>query len=243
MAVVQKVHCRVERIVDHGQHVYRVDLRPDRVVPPFRPGQFLHLALDDYDPSDSWPESRTFSIARAPSSREYLRISYSVQGRFSARMERELAVGGWVWVKLPYGEFVIDETRPAVLLAGGTGIAAFTAFLEGLTPDYPHPVVLAYGARERNLLIYRDLIQRQVGNIAQVRAYYFVEQDNGARLSAPDESVSVGRLSVAAVWPQIECPQQFIYYLSGPPAMLKELRRDLRDLGIGEDTVRIDAWE
>ena len=35
-------------------------------VTPFKPGQFLHLALDAFEPGGFWPESRVFSIASAP---------------------------------------------------------------------------------------------------------------------------------------------------------------------------------
>ena len=76
-----------------------------------------------------------FSIASSPRERDRLTITYAVKGAFTTRMERELAVGREVWVKLPYGEFVIDPTRDAVLFAGGTGVTAFTAFLQSLTPD------------------------------------------------------------------------------------------------------------
>ena len=165
MATAQKLRCQVTRLVDHGEHVYTVDLRPERPAPRFRPGQFLHLALDEYDPSGFWPESRVFSIASAPTQRDLLRISYSVRGRFTARMERELAEGGWVWVKLPYGEFIIEDTSDIVLFAGGTGITAFTAFLDGLTPAFRHAVVVAYGARSADLLIYRGLIEARAALI------------------------------------------------------------------------------
>src|SRR5689334_281529 len=109
MAVTQKLACVVERIADHGEHVYTLTLRPERPVPRFRAGQFLHLALDPYDPTGFWPDSRVFSIASAPDDREVARITYAVHGRFTARMESEIKPGGQVWIKLPYGDFVIDS--------------------------------------------------------------------------------------------------------------------------------------
>ena len=138
MPVAQKLACTVERITAHGDRVYTVALRPERQVPRFRAGQFLHLALDGYDPSGFWPESRVFSIASASTERESLRITYAVHGRYTARMERDLSEGRSVWIKMPYGDFVIENDRDVVLFAGGTGITGFTAFLESLTPDDRH---------------------------------------------------------------------------------------------------------
>ena len=245
MAVAQKLCCQVEQITHHGEHVYTVVLQPERPAPRFRPGQFLHLALDEYDPSRFWPDSRVFSIASSPTQRNLLRISYSVQGRFTARMERELAEGKWVWAKLPYGEFLIDGTRDVVLFAGGTGITAFTAFLDGLSPDLPHRVYLAYGARNRNLLIYRDMVEQRAQAIQQLQVFCLIERDTDALSASTGTSrsqESIGRLSAAAVWPNIQDPFEATYYLSGPPPMLKSLTQELRGLGIRADAIKIDAW-
>lgn len=239
MAVAQKLACQVEKVIHHCDHVYTVDLRPERPAPRFRPGQFLHLALDTYDPSGFWPESRVFSIASPPTQRERLRITYSVQGRFTARMERELAKDQWVWIKLPYGEFVVEDTRDAILLAGGTGITAFTAFLDGLTHEFQHAVYLAYGARQRDLLIYRDMVEQRTRMTKRLHAFYFIESETGEL--QPHEAA--GRLSVDAIWPWVPNPSEAIYYVSGPPPMLKTITQDLRSQGIRADAIRIDAWE
>ena len=245
MAVVQKVPCLVEQIINHGEHVYTVTLRSERPAPRFRPGQFLHLALDTYDPSGFWPESRVFSIANSPWPRDLLRISYSVRGRFTTRMEKELVEGGQVWVKMPYGEFVVNNTGDVVLFAGGTGITAFTAFLEGLSPGSRHAVYLAYGARTRSLLIYHDMIQRYSQNVPLLQVSYFVEQESGARPAMKESGGldNIGRLSVAALWPKIERPKKATYYISGPPAMLQVISQDLRSMDIDAGEIKIDAWE
>src|SRR6185436_15694325 len=109
----------------------------------FRAGQFLHLALDRYDPTGFWPESRVFSIASAPAERGSVRITYAVKGRFTGRMEAEAVEGREVWIKLPYGDFFVDERADVALFAGGTGVTAFTAFLEAIPPETTRRVALA----------------------------------------------------------------------------------------------------
>ena len=159
MAVVRRMPCTVRGVIDHGERVYTVDLEPSMAVPRFTPGQFLHLALDPYEADGFWPESRVFSIASSPEERDRLSITYAVKGAFTTRMERELAVGGSAWVKLPYGEFVVEPDRDAVLFAGGTGITAFTAFLRSLAPERSSRVLLFYGARTPDLFVYGDLVR------------------------------------------------------------------------------------
>lgn len=245
MAVVQKIRCTVEKIIPYGEGVYTIDLKTERPVPRFRPGQFLHLALDPYDPSSFWPDSRVFSIASSPRQHDGLRISYSVRGRFTARMEKELHEGQMVWIKLPYGEFVVNNTSDVVLFAGGTGITAFTAFLDVLKPDITLDIYLAYGARKRHLLIFRDIIEKRVREIQKLHVRYFIEEDEGRqpeRTSLEDREIR-GCLSVAAIWSYIRNPKESIYYLSGPPMMLKAISQELRSFDVGQERIKIDAWE
>jgi ferredoxin-NADP reductase len=239
MPVAQKLHCVVERVVAHGERVYTLALRPERPVPGFRAGQFLHLALDPYDPTGFWPESRVFSIASSPAKRDTVWITYAVHGPFTARMERDLAEGREVWIKMPYGDFVIDNRTDVALFAGGTGITAFTAFLDDLSPAGKQSVTLAYGARTGDLLIYRDVVEQCARRLPSLHVSYFVEHDDG-RGRFP---VSTGRVSVAAVWPRLHRPFDTAYYISGPPPMLRTIGDDLRASKISPGAIHIDAWE
>jgi ferredoxin-NADP reductase len=239
MPVTQKLRCVIERLAAHGERVYTLALRPERPVPRFRAGQFLHLALDPYDPSGFWPESRVFSIASPPAQRDTVRITYAVHGRFTARMESDLVEGREVWIKMPYGDFVVDSRADVVLFAGGTGVTAFTAFLEGLTPADHQSVTLAYGARTNSLLIYRDVVERCAQRLPSLDVSYFVEQD-GAN---DPPALNSGRVSVEAVWPRVRRPFDTTYYISGPPPMLRTIGQDLRGRNIAPEAIHIDAWE
>lgn len=235
--MTQKLRCSVERVVAHGERVYTLVLKPERQVPRFRAGQFLHLALDPYDPTGFWPESRVFSIASSPSERGVIRITYAVHGRFTARMEREAVEGRQLWIKMPYGTFVIDSRGDIVLFAGGTGVTAFTAFLEDPSPADRQSITLAYGARTADLLIYRDVVDRCARRTSALSVMYFSEDARQAPGCVP------GRVSVDAVWPALRAPLSTAYYISGPPAMLKGIAADLRARDVAPENIRIDAWE
>jgi ferredoxin-NADP reductase len=230
VAVVRKIPCVVRAVTDHGEHVYTVELEPSLAVPQFKPGQFLHLALDKPQLGGFWPESRVFSIASSPAERDRLSITYAVKGAFTTRMERELAPHGSAWVKLPYGEFVVDSTRDAVLFAGGTGVTAFTAFLQSLQPASAQRVALFYGARKRDLFVYGALAQARARAVPSLRCNLVCEATDG-------------RLQADAAWPAVETLHDPVFYLSGPPPMLAALTAQLRGHEIPGEDVRTDAWE
>ena len=247
MATPQKIRCQVQQITDHGDHVYTVDLKPERPVPRFKPGQFLHLTLDDYDPSGFWPESRVFSIASSPTQRDYLKISYSVRGRYTARMEHELQEGGATWVKLPYGDFVIRDISNVVLLAGGTGITAFIAFIDGLTNEFHNDIFLVYGVRKPELLLYRDIIGAKAETNNCFHATYFIEHSEikNVRDSLCPQTFELlkGCLSLESIWDRVKNPQETTYYIAGPPAMIQALTGNLLKKDISPEMIKVDAWE
>jgi NAD(P)H-flavin reductase len=240
----------VESIVDHGGRVYTIDLKPERPAPAFRPGQFLHLTVDEYDPAGFWPESRVFSIASSPRERDRIRICYSVKGRYTQKMARALAVGREVWIKLPYGEFVIRPDSEVVLFAGGTGISAFASFVEMLTPQLAQAVTLVYGARSPELLLFSDMIMAQFAKVARFNVIFFTETADtefAGRLAGLPRvpACHSGRISLDKVFhpPSSAVSPSPVFYLAGPPVMIAALGSSLRTRGAAAEQIRIDAWE
>jgi NAD(P)H-flavin reductase len=238
MSTPRKIRCHVDQIISHGDHVYSVELSPERPLPTFRPGQFLHLALDEYDPSGFWPESRVFSIASSPTERNNLTIIYSVKGQYTARMEKELCVGNAVWTKLPYGEFVVDGKEDVVLIAGGTGITAFQAFIAELPANHPNKVLLLYGARRPELLLGRELIEGKSLQVPTFSSFLFSEETphDNSKATIP------GRIHLDVIR-NASLSNSIVYYLAGPPPMVTAISNLLAQQGVSGNNIRVDAWE
>ena len=101
----------VKSITKHAEDIRSFELLPKKPFPRFKPGQFLHFTIDPYDQSGHWPESRVFSIASPPSDKERLRITISKKGSYTTRIFNELKEGDEIWVKLPYGDFIVDTNN------------------------------------------------------------------------------------------------------------------------------------
>jgi ferredoxin-NADP reductase len=228
----------VDKVVCHAADLRTLLLAPERPAPRFRPGQFLHLAIDPYDPSSHWPESRIFSIASSPAKRDKLAVTFSVVGRFTKRM-LELEAGSEVWLKLPYGEFLVETSpaAPAVLVAGGTGVTPFASLLtDASTPA--GPIALLYGARSPELLIFREPIERAAAGSSLLQASLFVE--SGAAVGARTGRLSVDDALAAAA--KLGASETAVFYISGPPAMLRYFQDSLAARGVAAGRIRIDAW-
>jgi len=239
MAVVVKLPATIIQAEKHTEEICSLTLKPHKLFPTFKPGQFLHLAIDAYDPSYPWPESRVFSIASSPARKDIIRITFIIKGAFTRRMYYELKENDIVWLKLPYGEFTFSETAPSVFIAGGTGITPFIAFLENIREKKSdsEPVQLHYGVRANNHLIYSELIRKCSDEIRGFSHFFYIE--NYDNFSLP--GFVPGQIDIEKIY-SMNRSDDVIYYLSGPNEMIISFRNYLKDQGVNSSHIRTDEW-
>ena len=241
MANPSKVLSVVRSVQSFGDGVYQVDFSVPSRSTKFLPGQFLHLTMDEFDPTTGyWPESRVFSIASEPR-QDVVTVVYSVKGIYTQWMERELLPGREVWLKLPYGDFVIGEELladgPLALIAGGTGVSPYWPFLKSPS-DRRGEVHLFYGVRKAEHLLFRTELE-VLGSQPWCHLHLMVEE--GTLDGLPYET---GRLSIDKV--SADLATRFgstNFFLSGPPAMIRKFKQDLTALGVDNNRIHIDEWE
>jgi len=244
MANPQKLKAQVKEIVPYGRQVYKVTLTVEKKMPRFKAGQFLHLTLDDFDPTTGyWPESRVFSIASSSDDRKEVTIVYSVKGTYTMKMEKELAEGKTVWLKAPYGEFIIpnhlNAGDKAVLIAGGTGVSPFIPFLEEGQGEYR--IDLNYGLRHKDLMIFEGELQNALGKDNFV-LNLFLEENADSLPVEGNLCVKQGMLSIPVILESLGDTDSNVFFISGPPAMIESFKKQLTDSGISEEKIIIDEW-
>lgn len=194
----------------------------------YQPGQFLHLATDvDYDGIDQWPESRCFSMQSNPNE-ETIRITYSVKGNFTKRMEHSLNAGSQVWLKLPYGDLFSQthNKEKSVFIAGGTGITPFLSlFTHESFIGYKDPHIYL-GFRSDAFNIYKEELARLNNSTHILKTY---NQDSDGVIDIEQIFSMNGKSSN--------------YFISGPPAMIKSFKQTLIELGVPKEYILSDDWE
>jgi ferredoxin-NADP reductase len=243
MATPVKLKCTVSSIINHDNQVATITMTPSRRLPNFQPGQFLHLALDAFDPTVGfWPESRVFSIASLPLDPD-ITIAYAVKGAFTKRMREELAVGKEVWIRLPYGHFSLaaQPDEEIILVAGGTGITPFIAFiLNELQRPSGMVFKLIYGVKKPGLFLFTDILTGAIDRLSGFKLFAFSEEiyDNKMRFF-----INKGSLSFDAIWQAANDPASATFYLSGPANMINSFKAGLKEKGINPEKIKIDEWE
>ncbi len=235
MANPVKIKVKITEVIRHADGVASYSFEPQNRVPKFRAGQFLHLALDDYNPQSQWPESRVFSIASAPSERrKKLGITISAKGPFTERIYGTLEEGNECWLKLPYGDFLFPPDKHLTLIAGGVGITPYLSLLKQMLEEKSDQnVTLYYGVRSADHYLFRDLLDACQEELPNFKLVVYSETE------LPD--AEQGYLSIEAIHATAE--SDTLFYLSGPPIMINNFRSYLLDQAVAPDAVVVDDWE
>ena len=208
--------------------VYTLEFKSYQKRYKYSPGQFLHLSMDkEYDGVSQWPESRCFSIQN-PQGGSTLKFTYSVKGAFTSAMEKNLAVGDRVWLKLPYGNLFSQphNKENTVFIAGGTGITPFLSLFNDISfNDYIKPMIYL-GFRSEKHNVYENEL-RLIGN-------------NNAKIKTSYEEFD-GQLDIHNIYS--ENGNNGTYFISGPPNMINGFRSFLISQGVAENNIISDDWD
>jgi len=227
--IVKKYRSEVVSVENPVADIRTVTLRPLEKAYKYNPGQFLHLALDEFDPARPWPESRCFSMQSSPDE-ETIRITFAAKGKFTARMALELVPGKIIHVKLPYGDLFSagHDTQKSVFVAGGTGITPFLSLFTSKAFSAYRAPGLYFGVRELSHHLYAaDLEKAGAVNPSFLVTFLNEEKD--------------GRLDIRKIFS--ENGPSAVYFISGPPVMIRTFKASLTDSGVPAEHIRTDDWE
>ncbi|KAF0151086.1 MAG: oxidoreductase FAD/NAD(P)-binding subunit [Ignavibacteria bacterium] len=228
MAIVKKYLAKIEKIESEPEGIYTISFSSNKKF-VFNPGQFLHLALDEYDGVGQWPESRCFSMRSSPDE-DKLKITFAVKGNYTNRMANELKQGKEVWLKMPYGDLFSQahSLNNCVFISGGTGITPYLSlFTDSSFADYVKPV-LYFGARTKQYNIYSNDLEKakRINPGILIQTYY---EDTDGMLNIEKVFNNNGNSAT--------------YFISGPPIMIKTFKIFLLSKSIEENKIRTDEWE
>lgn len=206
----------------------------------FTPGQFIEVTLLNPPETDAEGDSRAFSIASALFEAN-LTVATRMRDTAFKRVLRSLPIGAEVKIEGPFGAFTLheDATRPAAFLMGGIGITPVRSMLLQATRDrLPHRLYLFYSNRKpEDAAFLEELagLERQNSNYRLI-ATMTQAQDAGGTWTG--ETGYITHRMLAKYLSDLAVP---IYYLSGPPELVRAMRTMLRDAGV-RDGIRTEEF-
>lgn len=207
----------------------------------FKAGQTIDLTLINPPETDAEGNTRTFSIVAAPHD-PYLAIATRLRDTAFKRVLRDLPEGAELQFDGPFGDLVLHEkvARPAVILAGGIGITPFHSIIADATHrNLPHKIVLIYSNRrpeDAPFLGELEQFAKQNSN------FTFVPTMTEPEKSTQPWAGTRGLIDAAMVGQHVPPGTEPIYYLAGPPSMVKAMRELLGGMGVSNDDIRTEEF-
>lgn len=242
---------QVTRVVDESDTARSFHLQPadGGGIAPYRPGQFLPLALDI--DGRSRPVRRTYTLSDAPDGRSYrITVKRESGGMASGWLHDRLRRGDTVRASRPAGAFTLDtdSRRPVLLLSAGIGVTPMIAMLNHLLggPEgrrrAPHRHVwFVHVARHGGEHPFRDHVRQLAATHPEnltVHVRYTAPRPHDRHGRDHDGVGRPGRSVLATMLPRTDVDA----YLCGPGGFMSDMRAALESLGIRPARIRTEAF-
>lgn len=207
----------------------------------FIAGQHAIFTLINPPETDDESNSRFFSFINAPYEK-YLMFATRMRDTAFKRVLKNLLVGSEIKIDGPYGSFYLhkDESRPAVFLIGGIGITPVFSILKHVAYEkLPHKLFLFYSnKRPEDATFLKELQNLEKEN----NNFKLVATMTGMKKSKSSWQGETGFINAEMLKKYLPEQNSPIYYMSGPPAMVKAMRDLLKKIGISDDSIKFEEF-
>jgi ferredoxin-NADP reductase len=153
-----------------------------------------------------------------------------------------LPLGTEVSIRGPMGSLVLhsDVSRPAVLVAGGIGIAPFLSMLSSAAIDKSHPpILLFYANRNIEDAAFMDTLwDLEMSN----RNFHFVPTFTRVVPGHGGWKGATGPIDAKLLSKHVSELHDPIYYVAGPPGMVAGAHQTLVELAVPEENIRTEHF-
>lgn len=197
-----------------------VEAPADRAL-AFLPGQYVNITV----PGSEETRSYSFSCVSGSDELEFL-VKLTPGGLMSTYLNDTAAVGDKISFTGPHGSFFLREAqRPALLLAGGTGLAPILSILRTLAAESSsRPVHLVYGVSTDDDVVQLD----ELADLASaLDSFTWDHCVSDPRTTATNKGYVTALLTDAHL-----NGGDIAVYLCGPPPMVEAVRMHFTEAGI-----------
>lgn len=208
---------------------WELSFQPSRPV-RFLPGQYMELTIP-HRKADFRGSRRYFSIASAPTADGPITFAITVPSKPSSfkRALLDLEPGADVRGTGVGGDFALprDVAQPLLLVAGGIGITPFASQLaHAAERGEKRDVTVVYATSTPGALPYQELLER-----TGARVILFAP-DAPSPLPAGWTHGGTGRVTAEGIAATVPDAARRRAFVSGPPALVNDIRRALRAQGV-----------
>ena len=207
----------------------------------FEAGQSLDMTLCEPPETDAEGNTRTFSMASGPDE-DTLIVATRMRDTAFKRVLKTMPLGSAVKIEGPSGSLTLhnDVTRTAVFLAGGIGITPFRSMVRRAAKEkLTHRIVLFYSNRRPEDAPFLDELQALEKENPNYKLIASMTEMAKSHRSWHGE---VGQIDREMLLRYLKDAASPIYYVAGPPEMVKGLHKTINGAGVDDDNIRTEEF-
>ena len=222
-------------------------------LPAFRPGQFLTIrfSLPEMKPGEFQNVVRCYSLSDSARSEQFRitvkRISAadtkSAPGLVSNYLCDEVEAGGLLDVQAPRGGFALDPegVQPVVLIGGGIGVTPLISMVNSIcTAGCKRDVWLFYGVRDGSEHVMKQHLEQLAAAHDRFHLQVFYSRPDSQK-DSNHVCYHEGHVSVERIRESVKvCDSDF--YVCGPSAMMQSIVPALKEWGVEEGRIHMEAF-
>jgi ferredoxin-NADP reductase/nitrite reductase/ring-hydroxylating ferredoxin subunit len=203
-------------------------------------GQFAYFRLEGVSGDPKGP-IRHFTIASSPTEENHILLSTRIRDTPYKQKLAALAVGTNVVTWGPQGEFTLHADRPAVFLSGGIGVTPFRSMVKYATDKaLPTQIVMFDSNRNIENILYKNEFDKWAKENRNLRIIYTItDEDKSGEWQGESGRIDKNMLRRQLSEKQIA---ESVYYVCGPPGMLKAMQGILSEMQIPKDRIKVEEF-
>ena len=200
----------------------------------YLPGQFFFITL-----KVSGKElKKHFSFSSSPSEQNYIEFTKKLSNSDFSGILKKLAIDDWARIEAPFGKFTfIGENKKIALLAGGIGITPFRSICKYCTDkQLKTKITLLYGNLTEEDIVFREDFEKMQNQNKNLNCVFTINEGND------DWKGLTGFINAEMIKKEIPDYKNTIFFLCGPPGMVKALEGIINQLGILANQIRVEYF-
>jgi nitric oxide dioxygenase len=218
---------------------FRMRRTDDRLVKTSLPGQYVTVQVPM---PDGVRQPRQYSLTKADDgehrqfSVKRVRGGDKPDGEVSNFLCDHVHVGDRLTMSLPFGDVVLDDSRPVVFASAGIGITPMAGMLSHLTAARSRlPILLLHADADESSFALRRQVLADVRSLPGGTAHVWYEHN--ANTTLPVE-VHPGIMDLD----DVRLPEGATYYLCGPLPFMQGIRSALVDRGVPARDIQYEVF-
>ena len=196
----------------------------------FYPAQFIDVGFKK--------DTRIMSLSSSPSEK-FLMFTFKLGiSKYKIKLQK-IKSGDILESSSPAGTYTLDENSPAVMLAGGVGVASHRSMIKWAVDNkLSTPITLIYSNTDSDFAFKKELSSWQK-NYRKFTIHYVITKRDGRlnKEKLPSLLPDIYHL------PAGRQDLQPIYYLAGPPSFVEDMEKILKTLGVDSTDIRLDSFD